>query len=70
MGVISSHHNTNIIMEEIKTIELTADQINTLIDAMELKINLFSECTNGGLPYGIKNEIPKLQTLADYLKSI
>lgn len=57
-------------MEEIKTIELTVNQINALIDAMELKINLFSECTNGGLPYGIKNEIPKLKTLADYLKSI
>jgi hypothetical protein len=57
-------------MKGIKTIELTVDQLNALIDAVELKINLFSECTNGGLPYDAKCEIPKMQTLANYLKSI
>lgn len=57
-------------MEEIKAIELTNEQISILVDALEFKMNIFYECSKDGLPFGVKSEIPKLQTLLNYLKSI
>lgn len=56
-------------MEELKTFELTNEQIKMLVDALELKISIFSECTKKGFPHSIKSEIPKLKTLLNYLKS-
>lgn len=57
-------------MEEIKTIDLTNEQITMLVDALEFKMSIFYECTKDGLPFGVKSEIPKLQTLLNYLKSL
>ena len=57
-------------MEELKTFELTNEQIKMLVDALEFKMSIFYECSKDGLPFGVKSEIPKLQTLLNYLKSI
>lgn len=57
-------------MEEFKKVELTNEQVNMLVDALDFKMCIFSECSKDGFPYGVKSEIPKLQTLLNYLKSI
>lgn len=57
-------------MEEFKKVELTKEQVNMLVDALDFKMCIFSECSKGELPYSIRSEIPKLQTLLNYLKSI
>ena len=57
-------------MEELKKAELTNEQVNMLVDALEFKASIFYECSKDGFPYGVKSEIPKLQTLLNYLKSI
>lgn len=57
-------------MEELKKIELTNEQISMLVDALEFKASIFYECSKDGFPYEVKSEVPKLQTLLNYLKSL
>lgn len=57
-------------MEEFKKVELTKEQVNMLVDALDFKMCIFSECSKGELPYSIRSEVPKLQTLLNYLKSL